>query len=187
MEATSASWEPAVHALLDELGMDPASVSVDIWQGEAAPMYSPDADIMTGLLTWHVVLARYQGYDVISWPLFDYGLASCDNFIAASASRLAGDEACAEQSARFLEASYRGWVWAVSNPQQAVDIMIDMFPEMRSQREYYTLAFDASIPLIQYSHKPVGSLENIGGLSGSSPYPARLYEYPALPAAGEAP
>jgi NitT/TauT family transport system substrate-binding protein len=60
---------------------------------------------------------------------------------------------------RFLRATLRGWEWAVENPAESVDLMLEMFPEMAAEREFHLASFNASIPLIRTGDTPIGWLD----------------------------
>jgi ABC-type nitrate/sulfonate/bicarbonate transport system substrate-binding protein len=60
---------------------------------------------------------------------------------------------------RFVRASLRGWLWAVENPEEAVDEMLSSYPELVERRDYWMVSFGASIPLIRPPGVAVGSLD----------------------------
>jgi len=58
-----------------------------------------------------------------------------------------------------MRATMRGWDWAIKNPDQAIDEMLTMFPEMQNEREFHMASFQASIPLIIPPGKNLGNID----------------------------
>jgi len=65
----------------------------------------------------------YQPADlnVIDWN--DEGTAMLQDAIWANADKLADDKAYADQTAKFIKASIKGWIYAAQNPQEAATIV----------------------------------------------------------------
>ena len=94
--------------------------------------------------------------DLVTFPAYEYGVRYSDNMIYTSREALAADPDRAE---RFLRASLRGWEWAVANPGEAVDIMLERFPEMAADADFHLAAFQASIPLMLPGGVRLGELD----------------------------
>lgn len=123
---------------------------------DMTPFYEGEVDVWAGWLTDEVVHARQQGLDIVTLPLYEYGIRNNDNLVYTSQELVATNP---DLAARFLRATLRGWEWAVENPVESVDLMLEMFPEMAVEREFHLASFNASIPLIRTGGKPIGWLD----------------------------
>ncbi len=142
--------------MLQEAGLTADDVTFVPGGFDMTPFYEGDVDVWKGYLTNEVIRARQQGFDIITWPFYEYGIQEYSNMIYTSQALLEGNP---DKAVRFLRASLRGWEWAVENPEEAVEIMLEMFPEMAPDRDFHLQAFRASIPLISYQDVPIGSIE----------------------------
>ena len=123
---------------------------------DMTPFYEGEVDVWAGFITDEVIRARQQGLDLVTFPLHAYGIRNEGQLVYAGQ---AGLEDNPELAVRFLRASLRGWEWAMENPNEAVDIMLTLFPELADQREFHLASFKASIPLIRPSGKRVGAID----------------------------
>ena len=154
--AKSEAWRMLVIEMLQEVGLTADDVTFVPGGFDMAPFYEGEVDVWTGFLTNEVIQARQHGFDVITFPLYEYGVQEYHNMIYTSQALLNSNP---DKAVRFLRASLRGWEWAVEHPEEAVGIMLEMFPEMASDRDFHLQAFRASIPLISYQDVPIGSLD----------------------------
>ena len=116
---------------------------------DMTPFIEGEVDIWPGFLTDEVVRARQQGIDVVTFPLYEYGINPSSLPLFVSHDLLNEKE---EQTVRFTRAAIRGWEWAMNNPTEAIDILVDRYPELASDREFHLASFEAFIPLMS----PVG-------------------------------
>jgi hypothetical protein len=112
--------------------------------------------VWSGFITNEVVRARQWGLDIVTLPVYEYGIQNYQNLIYTSQETLATDP---DRAVRFLRASLRGWEWVVKNQTLAVDAMLERFPEMAAEREFHLASFEASIPLIVPGGTRIGSLD----------------------------
>ncbi len=152
----SEAWRTVAIEMLQEAGLTADDVTFVPGGFDMTPFYEGEVDVWTGFLTNEVIQARQLGFDVITFPLYEYGVQEYQNMIYTSQALLNSNP---DKAVRFLRASLRGWEWAVEHPEEAVDIMLEMFPEMASDRNFHLQAFRASIPLISYQDLPIGSIE----------------------------
>ncbi len=149
-------WRALAVEMLQEAGLTADDVTFVPGGFDMTPFYEGDVDVWKGYLTNEVIQARQQGFDIITWPFYEYGIQEYSNMIYTSQALLEGNP---EKVTRFLRASLRGWEWAVEHPEAAVGIMLEMFPEMAPDRDFHLQAFRASIPLISYQVVPIGSID----------------------------
>ena len=73
---------------------------------------------------WQVVDAGYAPDDLVVFKYADRGVQTLEDGLYVLEDRLA-DEEFVDRMARFVAASNRGWAWARSHPDAAVDIVLE--------------------------------------------------------------
>ncbi len=141
----SESWKAVIEVMLAQVGLALDDVRPVPSGFEMTPFYEGEVEVWAGWLTNELIRARQREPDLVTFPAYEYGARYNDNMIYTSRQLLAAD---ADRATRFLRASLRGWEWAVANPGEAVDIMLERFPEMAAEAEFHLASFQASIPLI---------------------------------------
>ncbi|MEE8353197.1 MAG: ABC transporter substrate-binding protein [Dehalococcoidales bacterium] len=150
------SWRAAIQALLElrDLALD--DIEEVPGSFDTTPFYEDEVEVWAGYLTNEVVRARRRGMELVTFPLYEYGVQYNDNMIYTGREALAADP---DRATRFLRATLRGWEWAVANPREAVDIMLERFPEMADDADFHLASFEASIPLIRPGGVRLGVLD----------------------------
>lgn len=175
----SPGWEELLEVLLEHEGLTLADVEAVPGGFDMTPFFEGEVEVWAGYLNDEVVRARQQGLDLVTFPLYEYGIRTNALTIFTSQAALADDSG---QAVRFVRASLRGWEWAVENQTEAVDVMLELFPEMADERDFHLASFDASIPLIRpldarlgeidcaawVAHELLADLESTEGLCTSS-------------------
>lgn len=150
----------STRAILTELlaigGLTEDDVEIVESGFDMTPFYEGDVDIWVGYLTNEVIRARQQGIEVTTFPAYEYGIRTTEDMLFAHQDIVQNNP---DLAIRFVRASIRGWQWAIENPASAVDIMLEVFPEMVDERDFYLASFDSYIPLIRVPGKPVGSID----------------------------
>jgi len=152
----SPGWERLLEALLAREGLTLDDVDAAEGGFDMTPFFEGDVEVWGGYLNDEVVLARQQGLELVTLPLYEYGVTTIAQTV------IVGQDALAENpdlAVRFLRASLRGWEWAVDNPTEAVDIMLEMFPELADERDFHLASFDAEIPLVRPPGARLGSID----------------------------
>jgi len=152
----SDAWQSMVAALLQVVGLTLDDIKQVPSGFDMTPFYEGEVDVWAGYITNEVVSARLKGIDVVTLPLFEYGVQQISASIFASRESLGNDP---ERAIRFLRASLRGWEWAINDPAEAVDIMLQRFPEMVADRDFQLASFEASIPLLIPPGKHLGVID----------------------------
>lgn len=152
----SEGWRLMLEALLDHAGLTLADVETIDGSFDMTPFYEGEVEVWSGFLTNEVIRARQQGLELVTFPLFEYGIKSTPTTLFTSQELL---ESNPQLAVRFLRASLRGWEWAVENPVEAVDIMLERFPDLADDRDFHIASFDAYIPLIKPLDTAIGTLD----------------------------
>lgn len=152
----SPGWERLLVDLLARQDLTLDDIEAVPGGFDMTPFFEGEVEVWGGYLNDEVVRARQQGVDLITWPVYEYGVPSQAQTVTVGQETLASDP---DLVARFLRASLRGWEWAVENQATAVDIMLELYPELADEREFLQASFDATIPLIRPPGIQIGSID----------------------------
>lgn len=152
----SPGWKILLEELLDVGGLTIADIDPIETDFDMEAFYEGNVDVWSGFLNDEVVRARLKGLDLTTFPLYEYGIQSSNMVIVTGQDYLAEHP---DRAQRFLTASLRGWEWALDNPTEAVDIMLEMYPNLAGEREFHLISFDATIPLIRPPGVRIGTLD----------------------------
>ena len=148
-------WQLMVERLLAQSGLtlddiEPVSGGFDM-----TPFYENEVDVWAGFLTNEVIMARQQGLELVTFPLYEYGVDATSMKLITSHELL---ETNPDLAARFLRATIHGWEWAIENPQESIDLMIERFPDLADRRDFEIDSFEAQIPLVHPPGVQIGSI-----------------------------
>ncbi len=152
----SPGWKLLVEDLLAVGGLTLSDIESVEAGFDMTPFYNGEVEVWGGFLNDEVVRARMKGLDLITFPLYEYGIQSSNMVITTGQDYLTEHP---DRVQRFVEASLRGWEWAMENPTEAVDIMLKMYPDLADEREFHLISFDATIPLIRPPGVRIGALD----------------------------
>lgn len=152
----NAAWRTYLQGLLEHDGLTLADVEEVPGAFDMTPFFSGEVDVWAGFITNEVIRARREGLSLVTLPLSEYGINIPTLNIFTRKSLIVSDPDLVE---RFLRASLRGWLWAVEHPTQAVDILLEMLPELAAERDLALAAFDSSIPLIRPPGAELGAID----------------------------
>ena len=150
------AWRDLLRVLLEHDGLTLADVKEVPGGFDMTPFFEGEVEVWAGYLTNEAVLARQQGLELVTLPLYEYGIHNYSAAIYTGQESLAANP---DRAARFLRASLRGWEWAVENPTEAVDVMLELYPDMAAERDFHLASFDASIPLIHPRGIRLGTID----------------------------
>ncbi len=141
----SPAWRELLRRLLQRGGLTLADVKEVPGGFDMTPFFEGDVEVWAGFLSNEIVRARQHGLDLVTLPVYEYGIRTTALTIYTSRKALETDSA---RAVRFLRASLRGWAWSLNHHSAAVDTMLALFPAMAAERDFHLASFDASIPLI---------------------------------------
>lgn len=138
------AWRDLIAQLLEKFDLTLGDV-VQVRTGfDMAPFYESKIDVWAGFINDEAVRARLNGLDIVTLPLHEYGIRTTARTIFASRTLLEEKPRMAE---RFVAATVRGWRWAIENPESAIDLMLELYPDMAGDRDFHVASLRASIPL----------------------------------------
>ncbi len=91
------------------------------------PLLQKQADCITTMTYneyWQVIDAGVTPDDIVTFSYSDYGVATLEDGIYVLESSL-DDPEMVDKLARFVKASMKGWNWAVENPDEAAEIVLE--------------------------------------------------------------
>jgi NitT/TauT family transport system substrate-binding protein len=118
--------------------------------------YEGEVDAWNGYLNDGVIRARQQGMELVTFPLYEYEIEDTAATLFASQDLI---QTRPELAVSSLRATLRGWEWAIDNPTKAVDVMLEIYPELVDERDFHLASFSASIPLIRPFGIAMGSID----------------------------
>jgi len=122
-------------ALLKKYNIDQSRLQVINMGFDMAPLVNGQVDVVTGWVTNTRALSVI-GPDRIDYMVVEAGIYNYGNAYFASNEGL---EKNADAIGRFLKGVAKGWEWAYSNRQAAVDIMCDAYPQIEREIEKKTV------------------------------------------------
>lgn len=149
-------WEIILAQLLDSVDLTLDDVILVDAGFDMTPFYEGEIEVWAGFLNNEPILARQQGLDLVTFPVYQYIDEQAIISIFTSQELL---ETRPQFVEGFLHGTIQGWRWAVENPADAVDLLIEHFPDLADERDFHLASFAAYIPLIQPSGVAVGSID----------------------------
>ncbi len=148
-----ASWRRLLKEFLTIGGLTLGDVSLVKGGYDMTPFYEDKIDIWGGYITNEAISAREQGFQIDTFPVYEYDLHHFGSNIYTTLKTVRERPRIVRA---FLTATVRGWDYAVKNTAEAVEIMLAMFPEKANKRSFHLRSFEASIPLVIPPGKRVG-------------------------------
>lgn len=148
--------EESLKTLLETVDLTLADVETVPGSFDMTPFFEGDVDVWFGFLNDQVVRARLRGLELVTFPLYEYGIEQVTMIIYTSQQMV---QTNSDLAVRFVRASLLGWEWALDHPVEAVDIMLARFPELADEREFHQMSFDAYIPLVRPPGTRVGTID----------------------------
>ena len=115
-----------LSALLRKNGVPEDKVEKVIVGADMTPLLTGQVDAFAGWIT-NTTALKPLGPDVVKMRLWDCGVKLYALPYYATTDTIANK---ADVLARFLKAAARGWVFARENPEKAVDLLVQEFPNL---------------------------------------------------------
>jgi ABC-type nitrate/sulfonate/bicarbonate transport system substrate-binding protein len=91
-----------------------------------------DADVaFLAFYNFEIVESRHRGFDADLWELADYGVPDFNQLILTAADEKIDEHA--DQVQRFIDATRRGVEDTVDDPERAIELFFERFPEVRAE------------------------------------------------------
>lgn len=129
--ATQGTARILLRALLAKNGIAEDDVEVSVMGGDMGPLMTGQVDVVTGWKT-NINALSILGDDRVDMALWDTGIQLYANPYYTTDSVLAEHRDKVEATIRAIS---RGWGWAFSNPERAVDFLIERYPNLDRDSE----------------------------------------------------
>ena len=155
--ALDTTWDIQFIALLNQMGIDPASlnfVANEAYHG-ADDLLSGRMDAASGFFsTNEPIVAEAEGHSINSIYYSDYGIEFYNNLIFADASLI---EQQPELVQRFIRATLKGYKAAIENPEEATDFAL--LYDNTLDRSLQLASMQTQIPLIDTGNAVLGWMD----------------------------
>ena len=120
-----------LSALLRKNGVDESKVEVVTIGSDANPLLTGQVDASAG---WRSNVGQIEvlGDQAVALPLWDNGVHLLPLPYFATADKLGAEP---EMFQAYARAASRGWKYAFDNPEQAVDILVKAYPNLKPENE----------------------------------------------------
>lgn len=135
-----------LSAMLRSQGVDPADVDIQAQANSMVPFIEGQVDMATvTVYNEGLYLKRNEIEPAVSLNPADFNVNLPNESIIVNEEVLADDP---ELVQGFLNASLRGWAYALANPEEAVDILLAQAPTLKKQEQVEQL--EQLVPLLLY-------------------------------------
>jgi NitT/TauT family transport system substrate-binding protein len=148
-------WREILLNMLTNAGVDVADVEqVDVNYDEMQLLFDGDVDVWSGYLHDEITEAKLNGHDVnIIFP-YEYGVGDYEGLLVLREETLTTSP---ETIQRFVNASVKGWQYAIENPDETAEIIGKWQPDLTA--EFHQTAFSSLAPLVATGANPIGWIE----------------------------
>jgi NitT/TauT family transport system substrate-binding protein len=138
------SGETLLNAALAANDVDPSDVSIVGTGGDVLPLVNGQVDFVAGWTT-NVAQRAPLGSDVVTLRLWDLGVHLYARPYFAEAAFVDDEPAVLEG---FVRALAKGWIYAKDHPDEAIDLLMEQYPDLDRANEEAGLAalLEASFP-----------------------------------------
>lgn len=148
-------WQQRLELLLASVGLTLDDVE-QVEEGSLDYFIDGNVDIGAGSVANEVVQVRLAGVDIVTFPTDEYGIEAVTGALYTATETLAENE---ELAVRFMRAVLNGYNWAFENPSDAVDLMLDAYPELAENSDFHYASLTAYIPLIKVPGVSIGTID----------------------------
>lgn len=143
-------WRGIFTEMLENAGVDINKVTqVDV-PDDINLLYDNEVDVWSGYVHDEVTEAHLSGHDVNLVFPYEYGVGSYEGLIVTTKKLV---EQKPEVVKGFLEASVKGWQYAIEHPEETAEVVEKWQPE--HNKEFHQTAFTALIPLVDTGTTPI--------------------------------
>jgi NitT/TauT family transport system substrate-binding protein len=129
--ATQGTARILLRALLAKNGISEDAVEVSVMGGDMAPLMTGQVDVVTGWST-NINALSVLGDQRVDMTLWDAGIQLYANPFYVTDDMLANNRDKVED---IIRVSAKGWGWVYENPEQAVDFLVERYPNLDREAE----------------------------------------------------
>jgi ABC-type nitrate/sulfonate/bicarbonate transport system substrate-binding protein len=152
---TTDYWRSVLGQTLEAAGVDAAQVDqVEVEADDLQSLFDGDVDAWLGYAQDEPIQAAVAGHEVTTIFPADYGVGGYEGLVLATRDTVEGDP---DLVRRFVQASQRGWRYAVEHPDEAAQVLVEWAPE--ESLEFHERAVQAVAPLVDTPQAPIGWID----------------------------
>ena len=152
---TTDYWKDVLDETLAAAGVDSSKIkAVKAEPEDLQALYDGDVDAWLGYAQDEPIQAEVAGHDVTTIFPADYGVGGYEGLLLVHERTLKKEDLVR----RFVQASQRGWQYAVEHPDEAAQILLKWAPE--PGLEFQQLAVRAVGPLVDVPQWPIGWIDD---------------------------
>lgn len=129
--ATQGTARILLQALLAKNGISEDDVEVSVMGGDMGPLMTGQVDVVTGWNT-NIEALSVLGDQRVDLTLWDAGIQLYANPFYVTDETLSAHR---DKVEAMIRVSAKGWGWVYENPEQAVDFLIERYPNMDRDSE----------------------------------------------------
>ncbi len=149
---TTDYWKDILEETLRGAGVDPSTVrEVKVDPEDLSPLYDGDVAAWLGYAQDEPIHAEMAGHSVTTMFPADYGVGGYEGLVLATRKTVVEDPGLVR---RFVQASEKGWRYAVEHPDEAAQVLLDWAP--KEGLEFQVAAVRAVGPLVDAPQAPIG-------------------------------
>lgn len=159
-------WHGIFTEMLTNAGVDINTVEQVEVPDDINLLYNNEVDVWSGYVHDEVTEAQLSGHEINLIYPYEYGVGSYEGIIVTT-KKLISERP--DMAKGFLEASVKGWQYAIEHPEETAGVVEKWQPE--HDRAFHQTAFAALIPLVDTGIAPIASvdpdrwLESMGGIA----------------------
>lgn len=143
--AVSDGSRPQIESLLQAAGVDPASVQFVPKNPDPSVLADGVVDGYTGFSTNEGATLRERGVDIVTVFFSDLGAPTYANVLFTTDDAL---ESNRDLIVEFLRADVRGWQWAIDNPDELAEVVVEKYAAEGLELGPQTAEAQAQVELI---------------------------------------
>jgi ABC-type nitrate/sulfonate/bicarbonate transport system substrate-binding protein len=152
---TTEYWRKILRQTLTAAGVDLATVTeVKVEVNDLAKLYDGTVDAWLGYVQDEPIRAKAAGYPVTNMFPADFGIGGYEGLVIATQSTI---DSSPEMVKAFVQASQKGWQYAIENPDEAAEILTEW--AAGTTLGFQKLAVRAVAPLVDTPQVPIGWID----------------------------
>ena len=146
--------ELTYRAMVNNAGIDGSAVDEMPVKFDLSPLLTGQVKAWPGYVINEVLAAEALGHEVNVIKPQDYGINFYADTLFAKEELIEKDP---ELVRSFVQASMKGWEYALDNPEEAAEMGLNYGENLKLEHEINMM--NASIPLLQPDNRPLGKME----------------------------
>ncbi len=131
--------------ILAKAGLSVRDIKKVRWTFDLKGFVEGRYDVVPAYRTNEPDVVRHMGYDVVLFYPEDYGIKFVGDVLFVKKDFL---ESSRDLVKRFVRASYKGWLYAIQHPEEAIQIILDKYNTQNLTKEHLEYEASQTIKLV---------------------------------------